>query len=73
MKRKLVLIFEEGDKPPYIENHSFVFDNDKDAQSYFESTKHFTSFEINESYFSYTVKSWGNAKYFGKIYWAYYI
>lgn len=72
-KKKIVLIFNDGDKPVYIENHSFVFDNDKDAESYFKSTGHFTSFEVGEDYFSYTVSAWGNTKYYGKVYWAEYI
>lgn len=68
MKKKLVLIFNEDSEVVGMEK-SYVFCNEKDAESFLLSYESFVDVDVrpNEGWFTFKLTSWSGS---GRCFWA---
>jgi hypothetical protein len=68
MKKKLVLIFDEDSEVAGMDN-SYVFCNEKDAESFLLSYESFVDVRIlpDEGYFSFKLIAWSGS---GRCFWS---
>ena len=68
MKNKLILLFDEDSEVAGMDN-SYVFCNEKDAESFLLSYESFVNVRIrpDEGFFSFKLTSWSGS---GRCFWA---